>query len=70
MLAVKSPQGTLELPAYVSPTLHPGAVAIPIGHRYAPYQHPPVRRRRPALTESDDDPAGGDRRDLRARSRS
>jgi len=38
MLAVKSPQGTLELPAYVSPTLHPGAVAIPLGHRYTPYQ--------------------------------
>ena len=40
MLAVKSPQGTLELPAYVSPTLHPGAVAIPLGHRYTAYQHP------------------------------
>src|SRR4030095_3273605 len=38
MLSVKSPQGTLELPAYVSPTLHPGAVAIPLGHRYASYQ--------------------------------
>jgi anaerobic selenocysteine-containing dehydrogenase/Fe-S-cluster-containing dehydrogenase component len=40
MLAVKSSQGTLELPAYVSPTLHPGAVAIPMGHRYASYQRP------------------------------
>ena len=40
MLAVKSPQGTLELPAYVSPTLHPSAVAIPMGHRYTPYQRP------------------------------
>jgi molybdopterin-containing oxidoreductase family iron-sulfur binding subunit len=40
MLAIKSPQGTLELPAYVSPTLHAGAVAIPLGHRYAPYQQP------------------------------
>src|SRR5262249_3710481 len=40
MLSVKSPQGILELPAYVSPTLHPGAVAIPLGHRYASYQQP------------------------------
>ena len=40
MLAVKSPQGTLELPAYISTTLHPSAVAIPMGHRYAPYQRP------------------------------
>jgi molybdopterin-containing oxidoreductase family iron-sulfur binding subunit len=40
MLAIKSPHGSLELPAYVSPTLHPAAVAIPLGHRYAPYQRP------------------------------
>ncbi len=40
MLAVTSPQGSLELPAYISPTLHPAAVAIPLGHRYAPYQRP------------------------------
>jgi molybdopterin-containing oxidoreductase family iron-sulfur binding subunit len=40
MVAVKSTQGTLELPAYISPTLHPSAVAIPMGHRYAPYQRP------------------------------
>jgi len=40
MIAVKSSQGTLELPAYVSPTLHPSAVAIPMGHRYTPYQRP------------------------------
>src|SRR5437899_686696 len=40
MLAVKSPHGSLELPAYISPTLHPSAVAIPMGHRYAPYQRP------------------------------
>jgi anaerobic selenocysteine-containing dehydrogenase/Fe-S-cluster-containing dehydrogenase component len=37
ILRVSSPHGALELPAYVSPTLHPGAVAIPIGHRYAGY---------------------------------
>jgi len=40
MVAVKSSQGTLELPAYISPTLHPSAVAIPMGHRYTPYQRP------------------------------
>jgi molybdopterin-containing oxidoreductase family iron-sulfur binding subunit len=37
VLRVASAQGAIELPAYVSPTIHPGAVAIPIGHRYAPY---------------------------------
>jgi len=40
MLAIKSPHGGLELPAYISPTLHPGTVAIPLGHRYSPYQRP------------------------------
>src|SRR5262245_46465484 len=40
VLRVKSPHGALELPAYVSSSLHPGAVAIPIGHRYAPYHVP------------------------------
>ncbi|MGH7308419.1 MAG: molybdopterin dinucleotide binding domain-containing protein [Candidatus Rokuibacteriota bacterium] len=37
VVRVTSPHGALELPAYVSATLHPGAVAIPIGHRYAGY---------------------------------
>jgi molybdopterin-containing oxidoreductase family iron-sulfur binding subunit len=37
VVRVSSPHGALELPAYVSATLHPSAVAIPIGHRYAPY---------------------------------
>ena len=37
VVRVASPHGAIELPAYVSPTLHPRAVAIPIGHRYAPY---------------------------------
>jgi molybdopterin-containing oxidoreductase family iron-sulfur binding subunit len=40
VLRVSSPHGAIELPAYVSPTLHPKAVAIPIGHRYAPYHVP------------------------------
>src|SRR5204862_294572 len=39
-LKVTSPHGALEVPAYVSPTLHGRAVAIPIGHRYAPYHVP------------------------------
>ena len=37
VLRVTSTQGSLELPAYVSASLHPQAVAIPMGHRYAPY---------------------------------
>ncbi len=40
VVKVSSPHGTIELPAYVSPTLHPRAVAIPIGHRYAAYHVP------------------------------
>jgi molybdopterin-containing oxidoreductase family iron-sulfur binding subunit len=37
IVRVTSPHGAIELPAYVSASLHPDAVAIPIGHRYAPY---------------------------------
>jgi molybdopterin-containing oxidoreductase family iron-sulfur binding subunit len=37
VVRVTSPHGSLELPAYVSDSLHPQAVAIPMGHRYAPY---------------------------------
>jgi molybdopterin-containing oxidoreductase family iron-sulfur binding subunit len=37
VVRVTSPQGAIELPAYVSPSLHPGAVAVPMGQRYAPY---------------------------------
>ena len=40
VLRVTSPHGAIELPAYVSATLHPTAVAIPLGHRYAPYHVP------------------------------
>ncbi|MGH7354944.1 MAG: molybdopterin-dependent oxidoreductase [Candidatus Rokuibacteriota bacterium] len=40
VVRVTSPHGAIELPAYISPTLHPGAVAIPIGHRYAAYHVP------------------------------
>ena len=37
VLRVTSPQGAIELPAYVSTTLHPKTVAVPMGHRYAAY---------------------------------
>lgn len=36
VVRVTSPYGAMDLPAYVSATLHPRAVAIPLGHRYAP----------------------------------
>jgi len=37
VVKVSSPYGAIEVPAYLSPTIHPKAVAIPVGHRYAPY---------------------------------
>jgi molybdopterin-containing oxidoreductase family iron-sulfur binding subunit len=40
VVKVASPYGAIEVPAYVSATIHPKAVAIPIGHRYAPYHTP------------------------------
>ncbi|PYM80464.1 MAG: molybdopterin-binding oxidoreductase [Candidatus Rokuibacteriota bacterium] len=40
VVRVTSPHGAIELPAYPTPTLHPKAVAIPIGHRYARYHVP------------------------------
>jgi len=40
VVRLTSPHGSIELPAYVSPTLHPRAVAVPVGHRYAPYHVP------------------------------
>ncbi|HBH02325.1 MAG TPA: molybdopterin-binding oxidoreductase [Candidatus Rokubacteria bacterium] len=40
VVRVTSPHGAIELPAYVSATLHPKAVAIPLGHRYAAYHVP------------------------------
>jgi len=60
-----SPHGAIELPAYVSPTLHPGAVAVPMGHRYAPYHAPryvaaPSTSLSPmALLPAAAEPAGG-----------
>ena len=38
LVRVRSPHGAIELPVYVSESLHPKAVAIPIGQHYAPYQ--------------------------------
>jgi molybdopterin-containing oxidoreductase family iron-sulfur binding subunit len=38
VVRVTSPHGAIELPAYPSESLHPRAVAIPIGEHYAPYQ--------------------------------
>ena len=65
VVKVTSPHGTIEVPAYVSPTIHPGAVAVPIGHRYAPY-HVPRYVRAPgapmnplALLPGAADPASG-----------
>src|SRR5436189_6074084 len=40
VVRLTSPHGSIELPAYVSPTLHPRTVAVPVGHRYAPYHVP------------------------------
>ena len=51
ILKVSSPHGAIELPAYPTPTLHPKAVAIPIGHRYARY-HVPRYVGAPATTQN------------------
>ncbi len=64
VVRVASPYGAIELPAYVSRTLHPRAVAIPIGHRYAPYHaryvEPPATGLNPvALLGPAADPASG-----------
>jgi len=65
VVRLTSPHGAIELPAYVSPTLHPGAVAVPMGHRYAPYHAPryvaaPSTSLSPmALLPAAAEPAGG-----------
>jgi len=65
VVRVTSPHGVIELPAYVSTTLHPGAVAIPIGHRYAAYHvpryvaAPPTPLNPMALLGPSADPASG-----------
>jgi molybdopterin-containing oxidoreductase family iron-sulfur binding subunit len=40
VVKVTSPYGAIELAAYPTPTLHPKAVAVPIGHHYARYHVP------------------------------
>ena len=37
LVKVASPHGAIELPAYISESLHPGAVAIPIGQGHTAY---------------------------------
>ncbi len=37
LVRVASPHGAIELPAYISESLHPGAVAIPIGQGHTDY---------------------------------
>jgi molybdopterin-containing oxidoreductase family iron-sulfur binding subunit len=37
VVRVTSPHGAIEVPVYLSASIHPDAVAIPIGHHYAPY---------------------------------
>jgi molybdopterin-containing oxidoreductase family iron-sulfur binding subunit len=37
VVRVRSPHGQVELPAYVSETLHPGAVAVPLGLGHTEY---------------------------------
>lgn len=65
VVRVASPHGAIELPAYVSASLHPQAVAIPMGHRYAPYHTPryvaapPTALNPVALLGSTVDPASG-----------
>ena len=65
VVRVTSPHGSIELPAYPRPGLHPKAVAVPIGHRYAPYHVPryvhaaPTSQNPVALLSGAPDPASG-----------
>ena len=67
VLRVASAHGAVEVPAYVSPSLHPKAVAIPIGHHYAPYHlrngryvtAPPTAMNPIALLGGTPEPGGG-----------
>jgi molybdopterin-containing oxidoreductase family iron-sulfur binding subunit len=65
LVKVSSPQGSIELPAYVSSSLHPGVVAIPTGQRYAPYHlgryvgAPPTAQNPVALLPPGAEPASG-----------
>jgi anaerobic selenocysteine-containing dehydrogenase/Fe-S-cluster-containing dehydrogenase component len=65
VVKVTSPYGAIELPAYPRPGLHPKAVAIPIGHRYARYHvpryvgAPPTTQNPVALLSGTPDPTSG-----------
>src|SRR5437867_3525127 len=65
VVRVTSPHGAIELPAYPTPTLHPKAVAIPLGHRYARYHvpryaaAPPTGQNPAALLSGAAEAAGG-----------
>ena len=70
VVKVTSPHGAIELPAYVSASLYPTTVAIPIGHRYAPFffekgitrpyvEKAPTTMNPVALLPSTPDPASG-----------
>jgi anaerobic selenocysteine-containing dehydrogenase/Fe-S-cluster-containing dehydrogenase component len=65
VVKVTSPHGSIELAAYPTPTLHPKAVAIPLGHRYARYHvpryaaAPPTGQNPAALLSGAAEPGGG-----------
>jgi anaerobic selenocysteine-containing dehydrogenase/Fe-S-cluster-containing dehydrogenase component len=65
VVKVTSPHGAIELPAYPRFGLHPKAVAIPIGHRYARYHvpryvgAPPTPQNPVALLSGAPDPTSG-----------
>lgn len=65
VVRVTSPHGAIELPAYPRPGVHPKAVAIPIGHRYARYHVPryvgaaPTPQNPVALLSGAPDPTSG-----------
>ncbi len=65
VVRLTSPHGAIELAAYPTPTIHPKAVAVPIGHHYARYHVPryvgtPSTPQNPvALLSGAPDPLGG-----------
>ena len=61
VVKVTSPHGAIEVPAYLSASIHPRAVAIPIGHRYAPYHLRLKYVAAPSGADEPDGPAAGRR---------
>jgi molybdopterin-containing oxidoreductase family iron-sulfur binding subunit len=65
LVKVSSPHGSIEVPAYPRSGIHPKAVAIPIGHRYANYHvpryvgAPPTSQNPVALLSGNPDPSSG-----------